>query len=283
MTFSSPPTEAEFLRTGLFAEPLVPVAATTAAENQDLAAALLTYRDAVKESGESDAVEAIAAFLDTHPASPWKPALQLNLGIIYRKTGHFSKALDIWQAGWSDAQALSDAHGRALANAMVARLSQLEAYLGRKELLEPLLGSIDGRSVGGTAAQLITDSHTGLYDMVYHPDESFRCGPLALTRILKYGNAQPSARAMQVLDNAHSTRNGLSLKTVQQIATEAGMHYQVAFRALGAPIILPAVAHWKVGHYAALVDRGSNGRFIVEDTTFGEDMRLLMKRRAGIF
>jgi len=273
MTFSSPPTEAEFLRTGLFAEPLVPVAATTAAENRDLAAALLTYRDAVKESGESDAVEAIVAFLDTHPASPWKPALQLNLGIIYRKTGHFSKALDIWQAGWSDAQALSDAHGRALANAMVARLSQLEAYLGRKELLEPLLGSIDGRSVGGTAAQLITDSHTGLYDMVYHPDESFRCGPLALTRILKYSNTAPSPTSLRVLEQARSTANGLSLSMLQQIAAQAGMGYQMAFRAPGAPAIFPAVAHWKVGHYAALVAR-ENGRFIVQDTTFGEDIRV---------
>lgn len=273
LTFSSQPMDAEFLRTGLFAEPLAPVATTTVEENRDLAQALLTYRDAVRESGANDAVEPLLTFLAAHPASPWKPALQLNLGMIYRQTGHFSKALEIWQAAWSDARALSDPHGRALANAIVARLSQLEAYLGRKELLQPLLDSIHDRPVGGTAAQLLTDSHTGLYHMLYYPSVSFRCGPLALTRILKYGNAHPSPVALRVLDAASSTDHGLSLTMVQGIAIRAGMNYQMAFRTPGSATILPAVAHWKVGHYAAIVDL-RDGRYIVEDTTFGEDIRV---------
>ncbi len=277
LSFSPAPADGEFLRTGLFAEPLAPVAATTAEENGDLAQAVLAYRDAVQYAGGSDAVEPLLSFLAAHPASAWKPALQLNLGIIYRQTGHFSQALDVWQSGWNDAQALSDPHGRALANAIVARLSQLEAYLGRKELLEPLLDSIHSRPVGGTAAQLLTDSHTGLYDMVYHPEASFRCGPLALTRILKYqaqsSPAKASPASLKVLEDAHSTANGLSLTAVQEIATRAGMDYQAAYRTAGAAVILPAVAHWKVGHYAALVDH-QNGRYVVEDTTFGEDIRM---------
>jgi RHS repeat-associated protein len=274
LRFSSPPTDAEFLRTGLLAEPLVPVAATTPAENRELARSVLDYRDAVRESGANDAVGPLLAFLAAHPGSPWTPALRLNLGMIYRQSGHFSKALDMWQTGWNDAQALSDPHGRALANAMVARLSQLEAYLGRRELLQPLLDSIQGRPVGGTAAQFITDSHTGLYDMVYHPEESFRCGPLALLRILKYGNAQPSPAALRVLEQSPSTDHGLSLSAVAQIAAGAGMNYQAAYRSQGAAIIVPAVAHWKVGHYAAIVDRGKNGRYVVQDTTFGADIRV---------
>jgi RHS repeat-associated protein len=273
LTFSSPPRDAEFLHTGLFAEPLAPVAATTPEENRDLAQAVLAYRDTTRESGANDAVQPLLTFLAAHPASPWKPALQLNLGMIYRQTGHFSKALEVWQVGWSDAQTLSDPQGRALANAMVARLSQLEAYLGRKETLQPLLDSIHARPVGGTAAQLITDSHTGLHDMVYHPDRWFRCGPLALKRILTYGNAQPSPVALQVLDQAPSTDHGLSLSAVEQIAGRAGMGYQMAYRTAGAPVIVPAVAHWKVGHYAAIVGR-SNGGYFVEDTTFGEDIRV---------
>jgi hypothetical protein len=208
LRFSSPPADSEFLQTGLFAEPLSPVAATSATENRDLADAVLAYRDEVHNSGAVDAVDPLLNFLTEHPASAWKPALQLNLGIIYRKTGHFSKALDVWQSGWSDAQELSDLRGRSLANAIVARLSQLEAYLGRKELLQPLLESIGSRPIGGTAAELITDSHTGLYDMVYHPDESFRCGPLALTRILKYDNATASPVALRVLGEAPSTDHG---------------------------------------------------------------------------
>lgn len=273
LNFSSSPTATEFLHTGLFDEPLAPVATADSVENRDLAKALLAYRDAVKATGGPDAVEPLLDFLAKHSDSPWKPALQLNLGIVYRQTGHFSKALAIWQEGWKEAQTLTDPQGRAYANAIVARLSQIEAYLGRKELLQPLLDSIQGRSVGGTAAQLLTNSHTGLYDMLYHPEDSFRCGPLALTRILKYSDAKASPAALHVLENAHSTPNGLSLAAVQKIAAKAGLHYRMAYREPGAAVILPAVAHWKVGHYAAIVDR-NRGRYVVQDTTFGEDVRV---------
>ena len=134
LAFSDSPRDTEFLHAGLFAEPLAPVNATTPEENQDLAHALLAYRDAVRTSGGIDAVDPLLAFLAAHPKSAWAPALELNLGLIYRQTGHFSKALQVWQAGWNSAQTLSDTEGRVLANAMVAHLSQLEAYLGRKEL-----------------------------------------------------------------------------------------------------------------------------------------------------
>lgn len=273
LSFSAAPTDVEFLHTGLFAEPLAPAAATSVEDNRDLSKALLAYRDAVRRTGDNDSVAPLLGYLATHPDSPWKPALQLDLGIIYRQTGHFSKALDVWQVGWDESQYLSSQEGRVLANAMVAHLSQLEAYLGRKELLQPLLDSISQRSIGGTSAQLITDSHTGLYEMLHQPEDSFRCGPLALKRILNYSSATPSPVSLKVLDAAHSTANGLSLDMVQQFATKAGMRYQMAFRNPGAAIVIPAVAHWKAGHYAAIVNR-ENGRLVVQDTTFGEDIRV---------
>jgi len=275
LKFSSAPADLEFLYTGLFAEPLAPVAATTAQENTELAKAVLAYRDAIRGAGATDAVASLLTFLEKHPNSPWKPALQLNLGLIYRSTGHFSQALEVWQTAWDDAKGLNDGKVLALANAIVARLSQLEAYLGRQELLTPLLASLQDRPIGGTATQLIADSHEGLYDMVYHPEESFRCGPMALMRILQHSGREPSPLAMRVLQyESPSTYHGLSLTSVKAIAERAGMHYQAAFRTPGAPVLMPAVANWKVGHYAAIVDRGSDGRYLVQDTTFGEDIRM---------
>jgi RHS repeat-associated protein len=271
--FSAPPTDREFLHTGLFPEPLAPVAATTPQENRDLARALLAYRDAIGKSGAPDAVGPLVAFLRAHPRSAWRPALKLNLGIIYRETGHFSKALGIWQAGWNESKGLDGRVGRGIANDMVAHLSQLEAYLGRKELLIPLLASIKGREIGGTAAQLLTDSRVGLYEMIHDPGDSFRCGPLALERILTYHGADPSARTMQVLNAARSTDHGLSLTMVKRIADKAGLHYQMAYRKPGSAVIVPAVVNWKVGHYAALVARIPGG-YRVEDTTFGQAIRI---------
>lgn len=278
LSFSSSPTDAEFLRASLFPEPLAPAGKTAEQENRDLAEALLAYRDAIGRSGAPDAVKPILAFLAVHPHSAWRPVLQLDLGLVYRQTGHFSKAMEVWQQGWDESKGLQDPRGTALANAIVAHLSQLDAYLGRKELLHPLLDSIHERAIGGTAAQLVVDSHTGLYEMEHEPEVSFRCGPLALKRILNYTSApepSPSVRAsVRVLDAAHSTPNGLSLSAVKEIAAKAGMNYQMAFRTPGAKvIIMPAVAHWKVGHYAAVVDR-KQGRYLVQDTTFGEDIRM---------
>lgn len=272
-SFSVNPTSPEFLHTGLFEEPLVPVSTVNSAENRDLAKALLAYRESVQTTGAPDAVEPLLGFLAKHPDTPWKPALQLNLGMVYRQTGHFSKALETWREGWAETRNLTDPEGRALANAIVAHLSQIEAYLGRKELLQPLLDSIHDRSIGGSSAQLITNSHTGLYDMLNRPGESFRCGPLALTRILTYRDAKASPASLKVLENAQSTPNGLSLTAVQKIADKAGLHYQMAYREPGSKVILSSVAHWKAGHYAAIVDR-DRGRYMIQDTTFGEDIRV---------
>jgi len=273
LRFTSPPTDEQFLHAGLFAEPLVPVGASTPDENRDLARAVLAYREATRKSGAADAVEPLLAFLASHPASVWKPALQLNLGIIYRETGHFSQALSIWQAGWDDSQALKSRSGRDVANDTVAQLSQLEAYLGRKELLAPLLVSIKSRKVGGTAAQLLTDSRTGLYEMIHDPGTSFLCGPFALERILTYRHPDPSPTALGMLRRARSTSHGLSLTMVEGLATQAGMHYQMAYRKPGAPLLVPAVVNWKVGHYAALVQRVRGG-YLVADTTFGRNIRI---------
>ena len=270
---TSSPTDDQFLRTGLFPEPLVPVNVTNPEENRDLARALMAYRAASARAGASDAVRPLLSFLSSHPNSAWKPALQLNLGLVYRQTGHFSEALAIWQRGWKDSKGLTSRSGRDMANDMVAQLSQLEAYLGRKELLRPLLASIKDRPVGGTPAQLLTDSRTGLYEMIHQPGTSFRCGPLALTRILAYREADPSPRARLVLDDARSTSHGLSLAMVEQIARQAGMNYQMAYRSPGSAVIVPAVVNWKVGHYAALVAR-VQGDYLVQDTTFGKDIRI---------
>jgi YD repeat-containing protein len=75
-----------------------------------------------------------------------------------------------------------------------------------------------------------------------------------------------------VLERARSTSNGMSLAAAQAISVEAGMGYQMAFRSPGAPVIVPAVAHWKVGHFAALLGKVPAGRYFVGDPTFGEDI-----------
>jgi RHS repeat-associated protein len=251
----------------------VPVGRTTREENQHLATALLAYYTSMRH-GDRDAVEPILSFLAAHPHSAWKPVLQVNLGALYRHTGHFAKALTTWQGAWDDAKSLTDPNGRAIGDAAAAYLSQFEAYLGRKETLALLLAELKTRPIRGSAAELVSESSRGLTEMQTRPEVSFKCGPSALARILAAQASAAPPQSRRVLEAAQSTPDGLTLSAVQALSVDAGMHYQMAFRSKGAPVILPAVVHWKVGHYAALLGKDGADHYWVGDPTFGEDIRL---------
>ncbi len=271
---SGPPTDDELVRAGVFEEPLLPVGATTPDENRALGEALASYRAAVQESGARDAVDAVTAFLEAHPRSAWTPALLLNLGVVYRRTGHFTRAIAAWQRAWALTRDLDAPDARTIADASAANLSQFEAYLGRKEELEPLLAELNRRPLRGTAAELVSESVRGLAEMKSRPEASFKCGPFALYRIDRYRrHGQSDAALVQAIDAARSTPTGMSLTAVRELSERVGMSYQMAFRTAGAQVVWPAVVHWKVGHFAALVDR-VEGRYLVEDSTFGENIRV---------
>ena len=273
LKFSDPPTDDEFLRVGLFGQPLIAVGPTNPAEKKELATLLVAYSDALHE-GDRDAVQPLAEFAAQHPTSVWTPGLELELGAVYRTTGHFSKALVTWQSAWDASRNLSSANGHIVGDMAAAYLSQFEAYLGRKELLAPLLDDLKTRPVRGSAAELISESSRGLAEMETHPDVSFKCGPSALSRILRYAPTKDPAASRRILAEAKSTPNGLSLTAVQAMSLDAGMNYQMAFRSPGAPVIFPAVANWKVGHYAAILGRDERDRLLVGDATFGEDIAI---------
>ena len=269
--FSDPPTDDEILRAGLFDQPLVPIGPTNPDENRQLATLLVAYSKTLLE-GERDAVQPLAGFVAQYPHSVWTPGLELELGAVYRQTGHFSKALVTWQSSWEASKDLTSTDGRIVGDMAAAYLSQFEAYLGRKELLAPLLEDLKTRPVRGSAAELVSESSRGLAEMESRPDVAFKCGPSALARILKQHPTSDVPASRRVLGNAQSTPNGLSLSAVQAISVEAGLNYQMAYRSPGAPVLVPAVAHWKVGHYAAVLGRDARGRLWVGDSTFGEDI-----------
>ena len=104
--------------------PLLPLAATVADENRALARALSAHDNAVRQTGARDAVDALDDFLSAWPTSGWRPALLVNLGVIYRQSGHFSKALASWQTAWQLSKSASGEAGAAVGDAAVGHLSQ---------------------------------------------------------------------------------------------------------------------------------------------------------------
>ena len=65
---------------------------------------------------------------------------------------------------------------------------------------------------------------------------------------------------------------------MRALATEFEMGLQPAFRtAATAEVLVPALVHWKAGHFAALV-KEEDGRYLIQDPTFG--VELWVSRRA---
>ncbi|MGA2247770.1 MAG: cysteine peptidase family C39 domain-containing protein, partial [Verrucomicrobiota bacterium] len=241
---------------------MVPVGGTpSSAENIDLAASLTGY---AHRSGPDD-FGSLTTFLDAHPDSPWSTALLTDLGLEYYNTAHYSLALDAWHKAWESGQQAGDARGVALTDRAGAELALMYARLGRMPELEAFLTSVDNRGFVGPATEKLASAREGLWTMQNRPGLAFRCGPLALHCIAKV--VSPDKADAQELLKAASTQQGFSLTQVAVLSQEIGLNYQMAFREANGDFAVPAVVHWKVGHYAAIL-RKQGDRYLIQDPTF---------------
>jgi hypothetical protein len=261
-----PPSDADIFRCRAFLEPLVPIGGETTPEEN------IALQNAIGSSAkrkDQDDYTAILGFLDAYPNSPWRAALLTNLGLAYRHTGWFLKALSAWEEAWRLSQSETTGLGKGLADRAIGELLELNARLGRRERVESFLKEIEGRPLIGIATEKVTAAREGVWMMHNEPGNAFKCGPFALARIqaLHSKTQVPSAKILE----AKSTEHGTSLKQVYELAKELGLGYQMAKRKPGADVIIPSVVNWKAYHFAALV-REDNGRFVSSDPTFGDDI-----------
>jgi RHS repeat-associated protein len=82
--------------------------------------------------------------------------------------------------------------------------------------------------------------------------------------------ANISNKKSALFEKFPSPRTGFSLNEVHRMSAELGLKLQLAKREPGAAVIVPAVAHWNVEHYGAIV-REVNGYYLLKDPTFGNE------------
>jgi RHS repeat-associated protein len=143
------------------------------------------------------------------------------------------------------------------------------ARIGHTERLKALFKELEGRTLTGAATEYVRGAREGLWSMEHEPGISFLCGPMALKNVFQ--TARPQGVDIAPIEQARSGTQGFSLQEVQDLAKAAKLPYRMAKRKPGAPLPLPAVAHWKVSHYAALVGE-QNGLYHLKDPTFGDDL-----------
>jgi RHS repeat-associated protein len=279
--FSANPTETEFLRAALFEEPLVPVGRPPSAqENKSLAAALTDYAN----RSSFDDTSALSDFLHRDADSPWRVALLVTLGIIHYRACRFSQTFPVWEEAWRLGKGSTEPKAKALVDRALGELARMHARVGHMGQLEALFKEIGNRQLVGSAAEIISNARKGLWRMNHEPWVAFRCGPLALNRIMAFRD--PAYSVKDCIYYSRSTTNGFSLQQLHELSKELGLKMLPAKRNPEAPILAPAVIHWKVGHYAALL-KAQGGKFLIEDPTFGPelwiDQETLEREGSGYF
>ena len=262
LAFSAEPADAEIFNARVFDEPLVPSdGRPRSQENRALAAALEAYANRATQ----DDCSSLVSYLEAFPNSRWSGPLLLHLGTEYYNYGYFSRALDAWERAWKLFQNVHYSPAKAEADRALGELARIYSKLGRMAQLSQLLQSTKDRDLDGPATQLIHAAKDALWMMENKPDYCFQCGPLALDRILR--TVDPSKAGNPLLQSFKSPTNGFALPEVAGFSRELGMRYRMAFRSPGAPVIIPSVVHWNVGHYAALIERRDE-RIMAQDYTF---------------
>lgn len=257
-----PPTTAAIRSVRVFEDPIVPVnGAPTAAENAALAQAIAHYHMA----GKTEEVGLFVSFLEAHPDSPWRASLEANLGMTYFHGGYFTRALKMWDDALARTEGVAGPEAAAVRVRALQELIDLNARLGRVTRLKELLALIKKDPIPGWAEESVTGAEEGLDLMEHHPERAYRCGPLGIAMI-KRALKQP----FEQIYAENCTPQGTSLAHNEELAAKYGLDFQMAKRAPGAPILMPALVHWKAGHFAALI-KEVDGRFLVEDPTFGDE------------
>jgi RHS repeat-associated protein len=279
--FSPQPTDAELSAARVLDEPLVPLTQqSNAEEDRALATALTGYA----QRAIPDDCSSLEAFARNFPNSRWTGPLLLHLGTEYYNYGYYSQALASWERAWVLCQNVRSGPAKPEADRALGELARMYSKVGRLSELARLLDANQVRNLDGPGTQLIHAAHMARWVMENQPDYAFGCGPSALDRILL--RLDPAKAGNPYLLECKSTTNGFSLTQVAEIAAHLGMRYQMAYRQPGADVVLPAVVNWKVGHYAALVERRGD-RLLAQDYTFRDTVwittRALEAEASGYF
>ncbi len=264
------PTDRELSRLRYFEVPLIPGSqAVQGNENHELAVVLRQTMGRFDDEKMSKVEE----FLNNHPDSRWTLALELNRGFWLYHHGYFSLAMNSYKSAWAIGKD-EPGYAQTLANRALAEWIRMDSRVGRMDEMQKLLAVAKTRRTSGITSRYLEQAKDALWVMKNRPGKAFYCGAYALKNILKQDNPQQADNP--IFDAIKSTSTGFSLKEVKDFSDRLSMNFQVAKRQPGAKVIIPAVVHWKLGHYAALLDE-KNGSIYSKDPTFQNETWLSEK------
>ena len=257
-------------------EPLVPIRRGPVDAGEDATIAEALQRTAT--IGPVEACEQIAAVFAAHPHSRWSPSLGIGLGVRARREGLFVLAEATWRTTWERWRDDRDPIARACAERGFGEWMQCLAWQADEPRLRRLMDEQKERAFNGTA-QARVDSARAFLD--------FAVDDLVVVRKLAayapgclLAQQQPEVPAVQIYNLMRSTLVKLSsaydegvdaamltpstLIEVRDVARSLGLPLRIAARNPGAPIPVPAIVPWTIGHASALLAQQGD-RYLIRD------------------
>lgn len=253
-----------------FPELLVATTPTTPEQDSALMAAVQAFAPegdtAMARKDFPERAKPFLDFLTQYPSSGWAMALHINLGLGYHRSGYYSRALASYEQAWAlGKNSTINNEAKRLADRAVGELLRMHARIGHMDQIDALLAEISNRDIQGSATELVTGSREGLWTMRNRPEIAFLCGPKALVNVLS--RVGGTKEQILIAHSAESGPKGFSLTQLSELATKTGLKHRIIKREPGQPIPAPAIIHWKLNHYAAVVDE-KDGRYLLDDPTF---------------
>lgn len=253
-----------------FPELLVATTPTTPEQDSALLAAVRAFApEGDTTTARKDFPDRAKPFLDflaQYPSSGWAMALHINLGLGYHRSGYYSRALASYEQAWAlGKHSTINNEAKRLADRAVGELLRMHARIGHMDQIDALLAEISNRDIQGSATELVTGAKEGVWLMRNRPEIAFLCGPKALVNVLQRSGG--TKEQILIAHGAESGPKGFSLTQLSELASKTGLQHRIIKREPGQPIPAPAIIHWKLNHYAAVVDE-KDGRYMLDDPTF---------------
>lgn len=214
--------------------------------------------------GPKTGMTALEGFLGTYPDSAWAPSLRVNMAEYYRTSGRYTLALAHWEKAWLATKDSKQAAAQVLAVRAIAGWTSLLGSLGQKEKIRSLFKELDDLHLAlGTHGTTIEGTKDGLAVMTSMPSVSYRCGSFALGQVAKVLGIKADS-----LFEAQSPDGGFHLSQLLDMASSNNIPVKAVRRPPGGDIVVPSVIHWKLNHYAAILEKKAD-YYRVMDPTFG--------------
>jgi RHS repeat-associated protein len=250
------------------AAPLVAWGAAAPGERRALALAISKYSAAL------DPIEtaSLAQFLAAYPNSDYRVSLWLDIGLAHEHAADYAAAIVAFERGLAAAGPpgrLGYTPDEAVADQILAELLKLQTGFANQSELASLLADPRVSADGGVLTAPALVARRSLWALRHTPDQMNLCGAVALQEML--AAAHRKAVPFATMPQLRSAQGGLTLAALARVADAAGMPVRAIRVSADAPIPVPSVMHWRMGHYVAII-AVRNGRYLVDDPALEQEV-----------